>query len=163
MLHDGNELLGRLDAIIFTLTPWAVIAVLYTIIIYSIVKSGRNYRKLLFRSSMIVVMCLIAYTPTFLFEAGVRMDYVCAQVLTVTLYYVNCVFDPIMYVYSDPKVTGSLRKKSSSLYIRWKADQRRRGSIRTGTVRGRLPSYQSENHRGTNFANSSRNQLIVSR
>ena len=137
--------------------PFTIIAILYMVIIYHIVKSGRDCRKLLFRSSMIVLMCLVAYTPTFVFESGVKMDYACAQFFTVTLYYVNCVFDPIMYVYSDPKVMG----RTSALYQKWKEDRTDRGrGSEVGLVRGRLASYQACAGMETCFTSSSCNKLV---
>ncbi|XP_063678950.1 lysophosphatidic acid receptor 6-like [Bolinopsis microptera] len=155
VLYGENKLINRLDAVVFTITPFIVIAILYAIIIYNIIKSGRNCTKLLFRSSMIVIMCVVAYTPTFILEAGVRMSYTCAQVSTVTLYYVNCVFDPIIYVYSDPNVRGSLR---------WRVGdrRRRRGAVFNSTIRrSRLPSYQagSRGSIGTRVTNSSRGSI----
>ena len=167
MLYGENKLINRLDAVIFTITPFIVIAILYAIIIYNIIQSGRNCTKLLFRSSMIVIMCVVAYTPTFILEAGVRMSYTCAQVSTVTLYYVNCMIDPVIYVYSDPKVRGSLRK-SSSFSFKWRVGdrRRRRGAVFNSAIRrSRLPSYQA-GARGsldTRVTNSSRYNLMVSK
>ena len=60
---------------------------------------------------------MVAYLPTFLLEVGVQMDYVVAQIFTVTLYYINCVVDPVIYFYANPsvqmRVSRSFSKKVS--------------------------------------------------
>ena len=91
--------------VIFTEAPIVIIAILYITMVLSVVRSGRRYKKVILTSSAIVITGLLAAVPdTILFVLQVEMSYKYAQIFTVTLYYVNCVFDPCVYVYSNPKI-----------------------------------------------------------
>ena len=101
--------------------PFLLVLIMYTVMLAIIIKSSRHFGRFLAISSGIIVSSLISYAPTVIGLAwNVPMSYEVSQILTVTLFYINGIINPLVYFVAHPKTrayagrsTGALRNNLS--------------------------------------------------
>ena len=77
---------------------------MYIIMLIIIIKNKRQFGRFLAISSGIIVSSLLSYAPTVIAIAwSVPMSYEVSQILTVTLYYVNGIINPMVYFVAHPR------------------------------------------------------------
>lgn len=95
---------------------------MYTVMLAIIIKSSRQFGRFLAISSGIIVSSLISYAPTVISLAwNVPMSYEVSQILTVTLFYINGIINPLVYFVAHPKTreyagrSGGPRRENLSM------------------------------------------------
>ena len=79
-----------------------------------------NSRRMLFVTFLVISSGFIAWFPSIIANFGnINMNYEVSQIFTVTLFYSNCVSDPVIYILGYPSVkrylrTITLRRKLST-------------------------------------------------
>ena len=98
--HDS----AALEAALFYFLPLQVLITLYLIMLISIIRLKKDTRKLLRTSFLICFVGVVVAVPQLLLYTDVRMSYKLAQLLTVVLFYVTPIFDPLIYYCFNPRV-----------------------------------------------------------
>ncbi|XP_063690045.1 G-protein coupled receptor 183-like [Bolinopsis microptera] len=89
--------------------PFSLIILMYSIIIYKVIRSGKTSIRLLAISSVIIVSGFICWFPSIISSIfSIPMNYKVAQVLTVSLFYMSSSTDPLVYVLLMPAVKDYL-------------------------------------------------------
>ena len=77
---------------------------MYIVMLTIIIKSKRKFGWFLVISSGIIVSSLLSYAPTVIAVAwSVPMSYEVSQILTVTIFYVNGIINPMVYFMAHPR------------------------------------------------------------
>lgn len=84
--------------------PFLLVLIMYIIMLTIIIKSKRKFGWFLVISSGIIVSSLLSYAPTVIAVAwSVPMTYEVSQILTVTIFYVNGIINPMVYFMAHPR------------------------------------------------------------
>ena len=98
---------------LFLLLPLLLILIMYSIMITQIIRSKIRASKMILTSTAIIVTGVVSSLPfTLLAFFNIELDYEAAQVLTVTLYYINGICNPCIYLCSNPMAKKQLRNMS---------------------------------------------------
>ena len=91
--------------------PFFSVLLTYAMIFLIIIKTKRSFGKFLVLSFVIIATNLIAYTPSAIIDMaeGIQMSYEVFQVMYITLWYINGVTNPLIYVVAHPKTREYLR------------------------------------------------------
>ena len=99
----------------FLLLPFLLIAGMYLIMIVVIIKNKINATKLILTTSVIVATSLLTTQPFLLMSSfNITMSYEVSQILTVTCYYLNGIFNPLVYLCCNARVKDQLIAKAGS-------------------------------------------------
>ena len=98
--HDS----AALEAGLFYFLPLQALITLYTIMLITIIRLKKDTKKLLRTSFLICFVGVVVAVPQLMLYTDVRMSYKLAQILTVVLFYVTPIFDPLIYYCTNPKV-----------------------------------------------------------
>ena len=92
--------------------PFLLVLLMYIIMLIIIIKKKRRFGQFLAISSGIIVSSLFSYAPTIIAIAwSVPMSYEVSQILTVTLYYVNGIINPMVYFVAHPRTQQYVGRK----------------------------------------------------
>ena len=110
----GRDFLVQLVSLL--LVPILLIVLLYVIMLLVIMRTRRTCGRFLATATGIIITSLLAYTPTAATATfNIRLNYELAQVLTVTVYYINGIINPVIYVATHPAALKYVR----SFRSRW--------------------------------------------
>ena len=100
--------------ILTLLVPLIAIGIMYLIIIVSIVKNKIRVGRLLVTTSAILLTgVIVAMPPILMITANLRMSYKVAQLCTITLYHSNCIFNPVIYFITNPRIATQIKDQAS--------------------------------------------------
>ena len=92
--------------------PFMLILLMYGFMLFVIVKTKRSCGRFLVVALGIIATNLICFTPGVLIDIGiVKMGYETTQILYVTFWYVNGIFNPLIYVASHPRTRDYIKSK----------------------------------------------------
>ena len=95
------------------MVPLILIFIMYSIMITMIIRSKIRASKMIMTSTAIIVTGVVSSIPfTLLACFKITLSYELAQVLTVTLYYINGICNPCIYLCSNPMAKKQLRNMS---------------------------------------------------
>ena len=102
---------------IFLAAPTILIVLLYLLMLYKILRHRIQAGRLFVTSSAIIFTSLLTTLPELVvhFDASgeERVSYEVFHVLLVTLYYINPICDPIIYLCSNPLAQEQLARRHS--------------------------------------------------
>ena len=96
----------HMDFIFLLVVPFVLIVLMYVIMLFIIVKTRRSCGRFLIISTAIVATNILCFTPT---VANLELSYKATQILRVTCWYLNGIFNPLIYFLSHPKTRDFLR------------------------------------------------------
>ncbi|KAL5262999.1 hypothetical protein ACHWQZ_G008420 [Mnemiopsis leidyi] len=83
--------------------PFLLILLMYSFMLFIIVKTKRSCGRFLLLSTGIIGTNMMCFTPTIITNLGtIHMSYIATQVLYVTVWYLNGIFNPLIYFLSHP-------------------------------------------------------------
>ena len=90
--------------------PFLLIVLMYGFMLFKIAKTKRSCGRFLILSTTIVGTNLLCFTPTLTNSfVDLDMSYKTSQVLFVTVWYLNGIFNPLIYFLNHPKTRAFLR------------------------------------------------------
>ena len=99
--------------ILFIVLPFLLIISLYTLTLIYISRSSRRHlttMRMYYVTLAFAITAVVSWFPSMTADvASAPMSYPVAQVLTVTLFYLNSVSDPIIYLVGYPTATAHVR------------------------------------------------------
>ena len=100
----------NVEEICFVLVPFVLVIVLYIAMLVFIVRRRLKFNRFLITATAIIMTSLLAYFPTIIADIwDIPMRYEVSQVLTITLYYVNGIVNPVIHVLAHPATQESIR------------------------------------------------------
>ena len=103
MVSGGYEKIDEFEEVCLVIVPFFVIFVMYLAMLFFIVKNRIRSGRFLVTASGIVLTGLISYFPSLIANVwDIPMSYEESQLLTITLYYINGIVNPIIYVATHP-------------------------------------------------------------
>ena len=101
MILNDSAIIGRMFLFV---SPFFLVLGLYGIMIIFIVRSGRPPSRFLAIASGIILTNLLAVSPSVVTIVwSIPLNYELSQILTVTLYYTNGIFNPLIYLGAHPE------------------------------------------------------------
>ena len=83
---------------------------MYSIMIWRVRVEKLNSRRMLLVTFLVIFTGMVAWFPSIIANFGnINMNYEISQIFTVTLFYLNSVSDPIIYILGYPSVKNYLR------------------------------------------------------
>ena len=105
-VFDNDE---EYEGILFLFAPLVILISLYLLLIAVIIKNKIKVTKVIITTGSIILTGMLVCIPEILMVTfNVKMSYEAAQVLTVTLYYMNSVFNPVIYFCVNPRVSQQI-------------------------------------------------------
>ena len=96
---------------------------MYGIMLAIILKKRRRVGWFLCISSGIILSSLVSYSPSIIVNIwNVPISYEVAQMVTITLYYINGILNPFIYFVAHPMTRNQVRNLTVVLKIRRKVD-----------------------------------------
>ena len=96
--------------VVFTFVPFSLVIVMYSVMIWRVRVEKLNSRRMLLVTFLVIFTGLVAWFPSIIANFGnINMNYEVSQIFTVTLFYLNGVSDPIIYILGYPSVKNYLR------------------------------------------------------
>ena len=96
------------------IVPLIILALMYFIMAISIVRNKIPVGRLLITTTAILLTGVFAVIPqTIMITWNVRYSYKVAQVLTVTLFHANCIFNPVIYYMANPRIAPQIKEQAS--------------------------------------------------
>ena len=93
-----------MENIFLFILPFLLILFMYGIMLFVIVRKKRSCGRFLLLSTGIIGSNMMCFTPTIITNLGaINMSYVATQLLYVTVWYMNGIFNPLIYFLSHPK------------------------------------------------------------
>ena len=100
----------NIEEILLLMAPFFAIVVLHVIMLVFIIKNKLKFNRFLITAIAIIMTSLLAYFPTIIADIwDIPMSYEVSQVLTITLYYVNGIVNPVIHVLAHPATQESIR------------------------------------------------------
>ena len=100
----------NIEEILLLMVPFFAIVVLHVIMLVIIIKNKLKFNRFLITATAIIMTSLLAYFPTIIADIwDIPMSYEVSQVLTITLYYVNGIVNPVIHVLAHPATQESIR------------------------------------------------------
>ena len=105
---SGKKL--QMDFLFLLIIPFVLIVLMYVSMLFIIVKAKRSCGRFLMLSSAIVGTNILCFSPmvTLIF-VNEEMSYKATHILRVTFWYLNGIFNPLIYFLSHPKTRDYLR------------------------------------------------------
>ena len=101
-----------MENIFLFILPFMLILFMYGIMLFVIVRKKRSCGRFLLLSTGIIGSNMMCFTPTIITNLGaINMSYVATQLLYVTAWYMNGIFNPLIYFLSHPKTKKYLRSR----------------------------------------------------
>ena len=115
IISEDGAFIGRMFLFV---APFFLILALYAIMMILVFRSGRPPSRFLITACGIILTNLLTFAPTIVTMVwSIPLDYKLSQILTVTLYYTNGIFNSIIYLGAHPaakRYALSLRTRYSS-------------------------------------------------
>lgn len=106
----GAENMFLVRYIVFTFVPFGLVIIMYSAMIWRVRVEKLNSRRMLLVTFLVIFTGIVAWFPSIIANFGnINMNYEVSQILTVTLFYLNGVSDPIIYIFGFPSVKNYLR------------------------------------------------------
>ena len=100
----------QIDFIFLLIIPFIIIVLIYVLMLFTIVKSNRSCGRFLVLSIAIIGTNIMCFTPTVIrIFVNKEMSYKATQILRDTFWYLNGIFNPLIYFLSHPKTRDYLR------------------------------------------------------
>ena len=100
----------NVEEICLKVVPFFAIVVMHIIMLIFIIKNKLKFNRFLITATAIIMTTLLAYFPTIIADIwDIPMSYEVSQVLTITLYYVNGIVNPVIHVLAHPATQESIR------------------------------------------------------
>ena len=100
----------NMDFIFLLVVPFVLIVLMYVFMLFIIVKAKISCGRFLILSTAIVATNILCFTPTVTrIFVSKEMSYKATQILRVTCWYLNGIFNPLIYFLSHPKTRDFLR------------------------------------------------------
>ncbi|KAL5271534.1 hypothetical protein ACHWQZ_G001975 [Mnemiopsis leidyi] len=109
----------ELEEICLLMVPFFLIILMYGVMLWFIVRNKLKCGRFLITASGIILTSLLSYSPSLIANIwNISLGYEISQILTVTLYYINGIVNPMIYVAIHPAaqsyVMRLLMKKKNS-------------------------------------------------
>lgn len=99
----------------FTFVPFALIILMYLVMIWKVRVEKLNSRRMLLVTFLVIFTGFIAWFPSIIANFGnINMNYEVSQIFTVTLFYLNSVSDPVIYILGYPCVKNYIQNLTRS-------------------------------------------------
>lgn len=109
------------EGILFLVMPLLLICALYIFITIVMVKKKIKVTKVIISTSAIIASGMLVAIPEILMATFyLQMSYEVAQILTVTLYYTNSIFNPLIYFCLNPRVSEQISQRVS---VKWQSQK----------------------------------------
>ena len=97
--------------IILFVIPFFSVLFTYVLMFAIIMKTKRSCGRFLVVSAVIIATNLLAYSPSIIIEMtdSIEMSYEVSQVMFATLWYINGVINPLLYVATHPKTREDIK------------------------------------------------------
>ena len=106
---------------IFLAAPTAFIGILYLLMLYKIIRNNIPASKVFITSTAIIATSLVTTLPELIIHFDKNwtgtVSYEVFHVLLVTMYYINPVCNPIIYLCSNPLAQGQVIKRNVSVKL----------------------------------------------
>ena len=100
----GSSKIEHTEEICFFVVPFFLVLLLYGTMMSIIISTGRKCGRFLITASGIIITGLLTYSPTVITVVwDVPHSYEVSQILTVTVYYINGIVNPLIYLATHPK------------------------------------------------------------
>ena len=97
-------IVGNIEKFCFVIIPFLLVLTLYATIMVIIFKRKIRIGRFLITASGIIITGLVAYSPTVVTAMWhIPHSYEVSQILTVTVYYINGIVNPLIYLATHPK------------------------------------------------------------
>ena len=104
------EEIVKAEEICLVMVPFFVIVALYITMLVFIIKNSFKFNRFLITATAIIMTSLLAYFPTVIANIwDIPMSYEVSQILTITLFYMNGIVNPIIHVLVHPATERSIR------------------------------------------------------
>ena len=98
------------------LIPQLIIALMYGIMTFVIIKNRIPAGKLIKTTTAILFTGFITILPEILIVTfNLKFSYEMAQLFTITMFHMNCIYNPVIYFIMNPKVNTQLKEKQESV------------------------------------------------
>ena len=120
MVSGNYTKVDEIEEVCLVIVPFFVIFVMYVAMLFFIIKNKIRSGRFLITASGIVLTGLISYSPSLIANVwNVPLGYEVSQLLTITLYYINGIVNPVIYVAAHPAtkehINDWLRKKGTEV------------------------------------------------
>ncbi|KAL5261037.1 hypothetical protein ACHWQZ_G006926 [Mnemiopsis leidyi] len=147
-----NQLL--ITQVLFLFLPVLLVIIMYSIMFIIIIRKRRRVGRFLIMASGIILSSLISYLPSIIVNTwNVEMSYEVAQILTITLYYINGIVNPLIYFVAHPATRRQVRNLTVVLKLRRRLDDRvvvepstHHSSVHSSTLNDRVVVEPSTHH-----------------
>ena len=100
----------NVEEICFVMAPFFMVIVLYITMLVFIIRSRLKFNRFLITATAIIMTSLLAYFPTVIANIwDIPMSYEVSQILTITLFYMNGIVNPVIHVLVHPATERSIR------------------------------------------------------
>ena len=100
----------NVEEICFVLAPFFMVIVLYITMLVFIIRSRLKFNRFLITATAIIMTSLLAFFPTVIANIwDIPMSYEVSQILTITLFYINGIVNPVIHVLVHPATEKSIR------------------------------------------------------
>ena len=96
--------------------PFFLIILLYVMMLIIVIRQSRRIGRFLVTATGIITTSLLTYCPTVISATwNISLSYEVAQILTVTVYYLNGILNPLIYVATHPVTRDYLKTFRASI------------------------------------------------
>ena len=100
----------QMEFLFLMIIPFTLIVLMYGSMLFVIVKTEKSCGRFLLFSTAIIATNILCFTPQIITSlANVRVNYMASQVLFVTAWYLNGIFNPLIYFINHPKTRDFVR------------------------------------------------------
>ena len=108
----------KMEFLFLMIIPFTLIVLMYGSMLFIIVKTKRSCGRFLLFSTAIVVTNIVCFTPHIIAVLmKININYMTSQVLFVTIWYLNGIFNPLIYFLNHPKTRDFLRSRFAPVKV----------------------------------------------
>ena len=90
--------------------PIVLLALMYGMMLFIIIKTKQRCGRFLITATGIIMTSILSYSPSIIADIfSIPLSYEVSQILTVTVFYLNGVFNPLIYVLAHPMMQKHIK------------------------------------------------------
>ena len=106
----------KMEKIFLFIIPLMLVLLTYVIMFFIIIKTKRPFGRFILLSTGIVGTNLLSFTPAIVRSfVAYKLSYIASQILFVTVWYLNGIFNPLLYFINHPRSLHFFRSRFSTV------------------------------------------------